>query len=188
MLYHVSPTGGLKTLQPRVSTHGKAYVYATENMITSLLFGTKKDDFDFIICTDEKGVPVVYECYPGALEKVYRGKSCFIYRVDETDFQRGKTSWDAEQVSEKEVAVLEEIPVADMYQRLLEEEKNKMVKMHRYEHSPEYRKKIASHITVRMILFQIDLNRCMEQDARFAAYYKEIVQALSGVMDGHLLQ
>ena len=61
MLYHVSQKTGLKALQPHVSTHKKAYVYAIENMVTGILFGAKQDDFDFIINTDEKGIPAIYE-------------------------------------------------------------------------------------------------------------------------------
>ena len=48
MLYHVSPFAGLKTLQPKVSTHKVGYVYAIENLVTGLLFGAKWDDFDLI--------------------------------------------------------------------------------------------------------------------------------------------
>lgn len=69
MLYHVSPKAGLKTIQPHVSTHKKAYVYAIENMVTGILFGAKQDDFDFIISTDESDTPIIYECYPDALKK-----------------------------------------------------------------------------------------------------------------------
>ena len=58
MLFHVSSTPDIKVLEPRVSTHGKAYVYAIENLVTGLLFGAKKDDFDLIISTDEAGFQV----------------------------------------------------------------------------------------------------------------------------------
>ena len=34
MLFHVSSTPDIKVLEPRVSTHGKAYVYAIENLVT----------------------------------------------------------------------------------------------------------------------------------------------------------
>ena len=34
MLYHVSSIPGIKVLEPRVSTHGKAYVYAIDNLAT----------------------------------------------------------------------------------------------------------------------------------------------------------
>ena len=129
MLYHVSPKAGLKTIQPHVSTHKKAYVYAIENMVTGILFGAKQDDFDFIISTDESDTPIIYECYPDALKKIYQGKSCSVYLVDEKDFQRGLTSWNPEFVSEKEVEVISEIVIDDMYQRLLEEEHNGKVQM-----------------------------------------------------------
>lgn len=68
MLYHVSPAPGIKVLEPRVSTHGKAYVYAVDNLATGLLFGVHHDDFDFMISTDpETDFPTCLECYPGAL-------------------------------------------------------------------------------------------------------------------------
>ena len=53
MLYHVSQHRGLTTLRPQISTHGNAYVYAVDNIVTGLLFGAKKDDFDFFIYTNE---------------------------------------------------------------------------------------------------------------------------------------
>lgn len=45
MLYHASPRSGLKTLLPHASTHGTPYVYALENPVPALLFGTKQDGF-----------------------------------------------------------------------------------------------------------------------------------------------
>lgn len=187
MLYHVSPNSGLKTIQPHLSTHQKAYVYAIENMVTGLLFGVKMDDFDFIISTDENDVPIIWECYPEAFRKVYQGKACSVYIVDDKGFQRGMTSWDPELVCENEVEVIREIVVEDLYKRLLDEEQNGNLKIFRYEFCDEYRKKIARHITDRFIRFRIDLNRCTERDIRFATYYKNIIQELIGLMDGHLL-
>lgn len=187
MLYHVSPTSGLKKLEPRKSTHGKAYVYAVENRVTGLLFGAKQDDFDLMIFTDEHGVPVVYECYPNALEHIYRGKTCSIYCIDGAGFQKGKTSWDAELVCEQTVPVLEELVVKDLYQRLLEEESNGSLELHRYTHDSAYKKKIAGHIVDRLIRFEIDLEHCEEKDRRFATCYKEIVRALRDATNGDLL-
>ncbi|MBD5533458.1 MAG: hypothetical protein HDQ98_14880 [Lachnospiraceae bacterium] len=188
MLYHVSQKKGLKTLQPHVSTHKKAYVYAIENMVTGMLFGIKKDDFDFIISIEDEGTPVVWECYPEAFQKNYQGKSCSVYQVDEKGFLRGMTSWSPELVCESEVEVLEEIVIDDLYQRLLEEEQKGNLKIHRYEFCEEYRRKIAAHIVDRLIRFGIDLNTCMERDERFSTYYKGIIQALLSAEDGHLLQ
>lgn len=187
MLYHVSQKAGLKVLQPHVSTHKKAYVYAIENMVTGMLFGVRKDDFDFLISTDSDHISSVYECYPDAFRSIYEGKSCSVYQVNEAGFQRGKTSWSAELVCEHEVEVINEIVIEDLYQRLLDEEQKGNLRIHRYEFCDDYRKKIASHVVDRLIRFDIDLSRCMEQDKRFASHYKGIIRQLLGAMDGHLL-
>lgn len=188
MLYHVSPKAGLISLQPHISTHKKAYVYAIDNMVTGMLFGAKHDDFDFIISTDEMGTPVICECYPDAFQKVFQGKACSVYVVEDDGFQRGVTSWKPELVSEKEVAVKREIAIDDLYQQLLSEEQKGTLKIERYMYCDAYRKKIAFHITDRLFRFEIDLHHCMEKDARFATYYKDMVQALIPVLDGHFLQ
>lgn len=188
MLYHVSNKSGLKKLKPNISSHEKAYVYAIEDMVTGLLFGAKKDDFDMIILTDDDGISSVYECYPDAFKNAYEGKRCSVYLVKEDGFQRGMTSWSPELVCENEVEVKNEIMVEDLYQILLEEEKNGNIRIYRYEFNNNYRKKIASHVVDRLIRFDIDLDTCMEHDRRFSLYYKNIVLSLKNIMDGHLLQ
>ena len=188
MLYHVSEMAGLKILHPHVSSHNKAYVYAIEDMVTGLLFGAKKDDFDFIILTEEDGISSVYECYPNAFKINYQGKGCSVYIVKEEGFQRGMTSWTPELVCENEVKVLKEIVIEDLYHKLLEEENAGSIRIYRYEFNDKYRKKIASHIVDRLIRFQIDLDTCMESDPRFSHYYKDIVLNLKCIMDGHFLQ
>lgn len=188
MLYHVSAQPGLKVLKPHTSTHKKPYVYAIENIVTGLLFGAVQDDFDFIISTDEDGSPIVYECYPNALEKIYKGKGCSVYEVSEEGFKRGLTSWEDELVNVQEVRVVNEITVADLYDRLLEEEAKGSISIFRYAFSDAYRKRIASHIVDRMIRFEIDLDNILVQDRRFSDYYSGIVKSLKAVMDGHLLK
>lgn len=186
MLYHVSPVPGIKVLEPRVSTHGKSYVYAIENLATGLLFGVHKDDFDFMISTDpETDFPTCLECYPGALERVYKGKSCSIYEVEDKGFLRGQTSWSTELVSETAVTVQREIPVPDLYERLLEEEKQGNLCIYRFENSVEYKQMIAKHVVDRLIRF--DAMEYAKTDPRFQTHFKGIVEALQGAMDGHLL-
>lgn len=188
MIYHVSYKAGLRTLVPHVSTHGKAWVYAIENMVTALLFGAKKDDFDFIISTDGEDRPVVYECYPDAFRKIFCGTGCSVYELEEEGFLRNMTSWSPELVSESEVTVKNEIVIEDLYDRLMEEEASGNLLVYRYEFNEEYRKRIASHIVDRLIRFNVDLDHCMEQDDRFAVHYRGIVEGLAGIMDGHLLK
>lgn len=186
MLYHVSPNAGLKTLHPHESSHKKAYVYATENIIVGLLFGVKWDDFD--VSTDENGLTTVYECYPDAFRNIYQGKSCSVYVVDDEGFQRGLTSWDEELVCDKEVEVQNEITIIDLYERLIEEESLGNLVIQRYKFNDDYRKKISAHVIDRFIRFDIDLNHCLKGDIRFSTYYKGIIEGLLTIMDGHLLQ
>lgn len=188
MIYHISPQKGLKVLKPHISTHKKPYVYAIENMVTGMLFGVKKDDFDFLLFHNENNIPTIYECYPDAFQKKYRNASCSVYILKETGFQRGITSWEPELVSENEVSVVEEIAIDDLYQRLLQEEQNNNLIIHRYEFTDEYRKTIANHIVNRIILFDLDLETLLKQDIRFSTYYKDISRSLLEVLDGHLLQ
>lgn len=187
MLYHVSDQAGLKTLVPHISTHGKAWVYAIDNLVTGLLFGAKQDDFDFIISTDEEDRPEVYECYPDAFQKIYDGKGCSVYEVEEEGFLRNMTSWNPELICETEVAVKNEIVIGDLYERLLKEETLGNLRIHRYEFSMEYRKRISAHIVDRLLRFDVDLTQCAEEDSRFATHYKRIIDALADIMDGHLL-
>ncbi len=185
MLYHVSATPDIKVLEPRVSTHGKAYVYAIDNLVTGLLFGAKQDDFDFHISTDEAGIPSCYECYPGALEAKYRDKSCTVYELPEEGFLRGKTSWSVELVCETEVPVQKAFFVPDLYLRLLDEEKQGNLRIHRFENSTEYKQFISRHIVDRLIRF--DALQYAETDKRFQTHFKDLVDGLQSLMDGHLI-
>ena len=91
-------------------------------------------------------------------------------------------------VCDKEVAVLNEIKVADLYERLIQEELLGNIKFYRYEFNDDYRKKISAHVVDRFIRFDIDLHNCLERDIRFSTHYKGIVEGLLNLMDGHLLQ
>lgn len=187
MLYHISPQGGLTVLQPRVSSHQRAYVYALENVVTGLLFGAKKDDFDLILDADEAGTPEIWECRPGVFQEVYQSKSCWVYTVHEEGFRRGVTGWDPELVSDRLVPVVDSAEVPDLYQRLLEEERSGRLRLHQYEYTAEYRGRIASHIVDRIIRFDLDPARLMERDERFKGCYRPLAQALVQLTDGHLL-
>ncbi len=185
-LYHASHTPGIRVLTPRVSTHGKSYVYAIDNLVTALLFGVQHDDFDFILDETEDGIPEVYECYPDAFITVYKGKGCSVYELRDEGFLRGMTAWEPELVCESEVAVEKEITIDDLYIRLLREQKSGKLILHHYTGSAEYRKLISEHIVDRLIRFDA-LDR-LETDQRFQKYYQRIIDALRQTMDGHLLE
>ena len=185
MLYHVSATPDIKVLEPRVSTHGKAYVYAIENLVTGLLFGARHDDFDFCISTDETGTPTCYECYPGAFDKIFQGKSCTIYEVLEEGFMHGKTSWSVELVCETEVPVQKSSFIPDLSIHLLEEQKKGNLNIHYFQINTEYKQFISKHIVDRLIRF--DALQYAKTDKRFQTHFKGLVDGLLSLMDGHLL-
>lgn len=184
IVYHVSDTSGIRVLQPRVSTHKKPYVYAIDNLVTGLLFGVRKDDFDFLITTDQEDRPVVYECYPDAFRQKYEGRSCSIYELSEEGFVRGATSWTPELVSERETPVLRETAVTDLYSRLLEEEKQGNLVLQRYQDTSEYKKMIVIPIVDRLIRFDV-LDGDWERDSRFATYYRPLIEGLLAFTNGH---
>lgn len=182
MLYHISKTAGLIILKPQVSTHKKPYVYAIENVVTGLLFGAPHDDFDFII-REEKGIPIIMECYPGAFPSVFQGKSCSIYEISEEGFLRGMTSWSPELVNENEVAVAREIPVDDLYLRLLDEESGGNLIIRRYEDTQAYKHLVSEHIVDRLIRF----DAVSTESERLKKHYGKLIEAVKSIMDGHLL-
>ena len=82
---------------------------------------------------------------------------------------------------------MEELVIDDLYHRLLEEERNKKLILHRYEYCATYRKNIAHHIVDRLVRFEIDVSNISKSDNRFSKYYKAIVTELMQITDGHLL-
>lgn len=184
MLYHVSPTAGLKLLEPRPSTHGKAYVYALPDRTAALLFGARHDDFDFLI-DEEAGVPAVWECWPGAFETVFRGKRCSVYAVQEEGFVQGATGWDPERVCPRPVAVQSEEPVADLAAALEAGIAAGQLVLHRFSGEPAYKKLIAGHITDRLIRF--DRVDAAGQDPRFQTHFARLLAALQEVLSGNYL-
>lgn len=182
MLYHVSRTHHLKVLKPRLSSHGKAYVYAVDNPVLGLLFGAKKDDFDFIMDVDGQGCVEVFECYPQAFEEVYKGVSCSMYELEGDGFRQGITGWAPEYVSEHEVPVRSETMIDDLYQRLRGE---KGLVLHRYQDTKEYRSMISNHVLDRLIRFGV-LDR-PQVDEKLTKRFGKIIGALREILDGEML-
>lgn len=176
MVYHVSATPGLAVLVPRRSSHGKAFVYAVDNLVTGLLFGARHDDFDFLIDVDARGAPEVWECYPGAFDAVYRGRRCTVYALEEVGFVRGATPWQAELVCESPVPVRQEMAVPDLYARLLQEAANGALLLHRYACTPEHRALVAAHVADRLVRFGA-LAR-LQSDVRFERYERPVLEAI----------
>lgn len=170
-LYHISNIPDIKILQPRKSTHGVPYVYATSNLELGLLFGSSKSygDFDGMYGTNDDK-PYFYEAYPNALKRRFENEVCYIYEVDPSTFEKGKTSFRAEVVSEKPVKVLSCLKVDDLYSHLLS-----LIDEGRVEYKPykkddlEYVEMINEHIKDRLMRFGILQNK----ESKYYKFCKE---------------
>jgi hypothetical protein len=182
-LYHASKNQGLRILLPRESTHGAPYVYATQSLAMALLFGAKKDDFDFLM-DEENGRPRLYECYPDAFEQVYAHEFCSVYEVDGNLFARHDAVWHAEYIAESPVPVLKETKVFDLHGQLMEEISRGHLILHRYRTNPEYKRKIANHIVDRLIRFEV-LDGEIPQ--KLLDKFPQIIQQLEDILTGRTL-
>lgn len=99
MLYHASPTPGLKLLTPHTSNHGKPLVYFSskpENVLVYLSNAVEKycreKGFSHVgsYCKwgpygfTREGLLQLEEYYPNAAQETYKGVSGYIYGVEET--------------------------------------------------------------------------------------------------------
>lgn len=160
-LYHISHIPDIKILQPRKSTHGVPYVYATSYLELGLLFGSSKSHGDFDgLYGIKNGKPFFYEAYPNALKRAFENEVCYIYEVDPTTFEEGKTSFRAEVVSEKPVKVLGCLKIDDLYSHLLSLINEGKIEYEQYkEDSVEYVEMMKGHIKDRLVRFGILENK-----------------------------
>lgn len=174
MLYHASKIQGLSVLMPHKSTGRKAYVYAINNKTSALCFGAPKDDFDLLM-DEADGVTVLKECYPRALEKVYSGKQCSLYTVDDELFASGITGWDAEFVSEKPVKVVSEERIPDILAYLLRAVEQGNCIVQRYTEDEAYLSMLRDEIQGRIAAFHLTEAQ-IRQDYRFEYYFKNFLE------------
>lgn len=147
-IYHVSKTENLKVLEPKVCSHSKAFVYASYNIETALLFGGSLwSDWDFIYKRNyETGDLTFSETYPGAFQKAFKGKTCVLYEVEDSGFKQGQTNmWD-EIVSENPTTVLKETKITNLLEELNKLENEGKIKIEKYKEGKGYKEKVKKHI------------------------------------------
>lgn len=153
--------------------------------MTGLLFGVKKDDFDFMIDADEKGTPIIYECYPNALKLKYENQSCSIYEVEEKGFLKNQTNWEPELVSKVPVKVQQEVRITDIYSELQKAIREGNLIFYEYKEERDFKAVISEHVVDRIIRF--DMLEHVEEDERFSLYYGKIVEQLKKLISGKYL-
>ena len=118
-LYHASPVQGLTQIIPHVSTHGRSWVYATDDLAVAVVFlGRLGGDFT---CASGmvSGKPYLCERFAGAFDRRYGSAAGSIYVLPGDSFASGQTSYSKDLVSSQAVKPLEEMKVANAKKYLL---------------------------------------------------------------------
>ncbi|WP_102401788.1 hypothetical protein [Haloimpatiens massiliensis] len=132
LVYHGSPSGGLRVIRPHVSTHGEAYVYATKNKALALLFLQRWNDFIFNVAYGYDSILEITERYEGALEEILDNKKGYIYTLDGSVFLEEQTRFEGEVVSKGEAQVINGEKIQNILEKLMAMEKQVNIRIYRY--------------------------------------------------------
>lgn len=151
MFYHVSSKKGLTEIEPKVSTHGKPWVYALTDPTIGLVFAGR-DDLGFK--ADDKyrrygiknDTPEIYEFYCGCLDEIFKNKDCYVYELEDSGFIKNQTSWSPEWVSPNKTKVIGFRYIADILSEIKKLESEGRFIIHYYEDTPSYNKFVEERI------------------------------------------
>ena len=181
-LYHGSKEHGLKRIEPRKSTHG-VYVYATPEKVLALNFsGRCGDDLTYSIGhfdTDKNGPWELVENIPSAFEKMFSNSSS-IYSFSDETFKDIHTGF-AEVVSEVGVDVINEEYCENVYDGLLQAEKDGLVKIYRYPNKPASLKQDGSDILDKWRRYKNEMHKEFRKDEfdRLVYLYPNLLQKIN---------
>lgn len=165
IVYHGSKEHGIKRLEPRKSTHG-VYVYATPEKVLALNFsGRCGDDLTYDIGhfdTDKGGPWELVENIPGSFEKMFSNSSS-IYSFSDETFKDIHTGFE-EVVSEVGVDVVNEEYCENVFEGLLQAERDGLVKIYRYPNKPASFKQDGSDILDKWRFYKNKLNKEFRKD------------------------
>ena len=136
IVFHGSPIKGLSEIIPRVSTHGKNYVYATENKLLAALFTQKWNDFLLNVGYDSEGNLEIVERCKNSLNDIYKNKIGVIYSLNSDNFIANVTGFDKEVVSENSQIVIAYEEINDSYEYIRQSELDGALKVYYYPDRP----------------------------------------------------
>ncbi|MBN1967750.1 MAG: hypothetical protein JXR48_08690 [Candidatus Delongbacteria bacterium] len=181
-VYHASKTQNIKELIPFKSTHGEKWVYGTNCLEMSIVFLSPfMGDLSCQIFRDENSSKVtIVERYQGAFKDRYKGISGSIYVLNGESFQKGKTQWNEEVVSEKPVVVIEEIKISDAEKYIKGLEKEDKIHVYYYPDKPKHIPQDDSDLFYKYLNSIITSNRRNEIfiNEKHPALYVKIVNEL----------
>lgn len=141
-VYHSSEKSGLTKIVPRECSHRAPYVYAAKDKVISIVFMTRKSQNKGDLTywkgrNPNTGKVAIVERYKDAFKNLYDGVSGSVYVLPSDSFIEGKTQWNEEVVSEQIVIPVEEIRIENIFDYLLELQKNGLLEMYEYPNRPK---------------------------------------------------
>lgn len=117
-LYHGSPVADLKILKPFLSEHGKEYIYFSTNPLVSLLYAVKPvpKPFSFYPYGFDGETVVYSEYFENAFEKLYRGKTGFLYECDDVCGLERPTQINCAYTFDNEILIDRATVIPDLYE------------------------------------------------------------------------
>lgn len=142
MFYHGTSKRNLSELKPQISEHGKSYIYFATNPVVALFYAVKivEKPFSWYPYGFKNGVPVYTEYYPDALADVYKGKKGYIYEFEKIEGAENPTEISCACVCTTPVKAEKITEISDVYEKLLEHEKNGELIIEQYETLSEKKK------------------------------------------------
>lgn len=153
--YHGSPVTGLKLLKPFLSNHKQKYVYLTTNEVVALFYTVKTDWYTYGF-DKETGIPVFIEYYKNELKDLYDNRNGSIYKVDSSILSENPTNILCAFVVEHDVPVEKENHISNLYDKILEYEKEHKLIIKRYEDLTEQEVSKINNIVISEINDNID--------------------------------
>lgn len=139
-VYHGSKVQGLKEIKRNNSSHQRNWVYGTFSKATATIF-INNDGGDFYYSLSSNGSLeeqiILTERKEGMFENIFN-LSGSIYTLNSDNFQRGKTSWSAEVVSEFDEPVINEEYIENILEKLIELDKQGEIKLYFYPNRPDF--------------------------------------------------
>ena len=136
-------------LLPNEKKGGK--VYATKEKFQCLIFGKNKESLRDLgsrisHTTLENGtLAVTYtENYPKIFENEFKGKSCFIYELEDDGFSQG--AWPVEWFKTGKAKIIKKYKIKDLYTEIMKEVKRNRIQISFYTETREYIKGVINHL------------------------------------------
>lgn len=170
ILYHGSGVPGIKALRPFSSNHGKPYVYLTHSPVLAAVYAhnpmTRPNGF-FTYWWGKDGILRYDEYFENQLETIYAGQRGFVYQCEGEYPQLEKMPWVC--LSERETAVTGCAEIPDLYEHLLQCEREGLLIVRRWREASIKQREIWENV-IRRSLVGTDLTTPAGRE--YAAYIR----------------